>query len=208
MKYYSQYGQDQWLYENYFSNKKDGIFLEIGCIDGLHLSNTKFFEDIGWTGLCIEPSPSNYKKLEDNRNCITENIAVSNYEGESDFWDIHGYGQGLSGLTEKYDPKHVERIHTEMKNPDNKGLTRCKVKVDLLNNVLKKHKLYNIDFATIDTEGGEYEILELLDFDTFNIKMILVENNYKDDKVNKLLTKKNYVLLGAIGSDEVYLKNE
>ena len=57
MKFYSQCGQDKWAYENLFKNKNDGFFIEIGADDGIHFSNTKFFEDLGWNGICIEPSP-------------------------------------------------------------------------------------------------------------------------------------------------------
>ena len=208
MKYYSQYGQDRWLYETFYKNKKDGFFLEVGCIDGIHLSNTKFFEDLGWNGLCIEPSPSNFIKLRENRSCVCENVAASNYEGYSKFLDIHGYGQGLSGLTEKYDLKHKERIDNETKRQDNKGKTIVTVKVEPLRNILKRHNIKHIDFCTIDTEGGELEILESINFDEVTIDIIFVENNYNEDKNKKFLESKGYTLIHKIGSDEVYFKRK
>ena len=33
------------LNKNYFHNKKDGVFIELGAIDGIYISNTKYFED-------------------------------------------------------------------------------------------------------------------------------------------------------------------
>ena len=63
MKFYSQYKQDEWLYNNHFKNKKNGTFLEIGADDGIDKSNTKFFEDLGWVGMCIEASPKRFKLL-------------------------------------------------------------------------------------------------------------------------------------------------
>jgi len=54
--FYSQYNQDKFIYENFFHNKKEGVFIDIGAYDGLMLSNSKFFEDtMNWTGICIEP---------------------------------------------------------------------------------------------------------------------------------------------------------
>ena len=98
MNYYSQFGQDEWLYNQFYKNKIDGVFLEIGADDGIDKSNTKFFEDLGWTGLCIEPSPDRFSKLINNRKCICENIAVFDKECEIDFLDISGWGKGLSGI--------------------------------------------------------------------------------------------------------------
>jgi hypothetical protein len=63
MQYYSQYGQDKFLFENFFINKKEGFFLDIGAHDGVNGNNTFLFEKIGWSGVCIEPIPSVFEKL-------------------------------------------------------------------------------------------------------------------------------------------------
>ena len=48
MNYYSQFQQDKFVYENYFTNKVDGYFVDIGAADGIKFSNSKFFEELGW----------------------------------------------------------------------------------------------------------------------------------------------------------------
>ncbi len=56
--YFSQSGEDEFLNNNYFLNKKDGIYIELGALDGVLYSNTKFFEDnLNWKGILIEPHP-------------------------------------------------------------------------------------------------------------------------------------------------------
>lgn len=205
MKFYSQYQQDKWLYENHFKDKKDGVFLEIGADDGIDKSNTKFFEDIGWKGMCIEPSPKRFLLLENNRNCICENYAISDTIGEVEFMDISGWGKGLSGIVEKYNQQHKRRIELEVRHPENKGSEIVRVKTELLNNLLEKHQLNQIDFCTIDTEGGEYDILKTIDFDKYNIKIILVENNYNDKEVFKFLSKKGYKKIHKLYIDDVYI---
>ena len=53
---FSQCQEDIFLNENYFHNKKNGTFIELGALDGVVYSNTKFFEDQhGWSGILIEP---------------------------------------------------------------------------------------------------------------------------------------------------------
>ncbi len=57
MKFYSQAGQDQFLFEHFFRGKRNGVFVEVGAFDGEQFSNTLFFERVmGWKGLCVEPS--------------------------------------------------------------------------------------------------------------------------------------------------------
>lgn len=206
MKYYSQFRQDEWLNNNYYKNKPNGVFLEIGADDGIDKSNTKFFEELGWTGICIEPSPDRFSKLVINRSCICENIAVFDKETEIDFLDISGWGKGLSGIVDSYDNQHVTRIGWELRNPENIGHKTIKVKTNTLNNILENHKVFNIDFCTIDTEGSEYEILKDFDFDKFNIDIIIVENNYGLNNVKNLLESKGYELISKIEIDDVYKK--
>jgi hypothetical protein len=62
--YYSQAGEDEFLNSNYFKNKRDGIYIELGALDGTLYSNTKFFEDqLGWKGILIEPHPYKFQDL-------------------------------------------------------------------------------------------------------------------------------------------------
>ena len=149
MKYYSQFNQDKWLFENHFKDKKDGVFLEIGADDGVDKSNTKFYEELGWKGMCIEPSHKRFKLLSSNRNCICENYAISDKVGDVEFMDISGWGKGLSGIVEKYDVRHKNRIQQELRHPQNKGNEIITVKTELLSNLLDKHNITDIDFCTI-----------------------------------------------------------
>ena len=48
---------------------KDGYFVELGANDGITQSNTKYFElHKGWTGVLIEPSPTQYAQLKKSRS--------------------------------------------------------------------------------------------------------------------------------------------
>jgi len=207
--FYSQYGQDKWVFENCFNNKLSGTFLEVGADDGVDKSNTLFFEkEMGWTGLCIEPSPVRFKLLENNRECICENIAVSDFTGEAEFLDIEGWGKGLSGLVAKYCENHKRRINQELSHSENKGSSVIKVKVDNLQTVLERNNLSTIDFCTIDTEGGELEILKTLDFNKTKIHILCVENNYNNPEVRDFLENKGYVLIKRIKIDEIYERQQ
>ena len=207
MKYYSQFGQDKWLYENIFKDKKNGFFIEIGADDGIDKSNTKLFEDLGWDGICIEPSPTRFNLLSQNRKCICVNYAVSSTEGTQEFMDIIGWGKGLSGIVDKYCEKHKERISLELNNKDNHGFNLINVQSKNLNNILSEYNINNIDFCSIDTEGSEEDIIKSLDLEQYNIKVLLIENNYSSFDINMYLSKNGYYYLTTLEIDDVYISN-
>jgi FkbM family methyltransferase len=204
MKFYSQSGQDKFCYNHFFKGKKNGVFVEVGADDGLDRSNTIFFEKLGWTGMCIEASPSRFKNLAKNRECICENYAITNMEGKKEFLDINGYGKGLSGLVDKYDPRHINRINREIKDPRNKSHQIVSVDCNTLSKLLEKHNITHVDFCSIDTEGNELEILKTIDFKKYNFNIFTIENNYKTKDIKEYMTKQGFVFVKKVGADEIY----
>ena len=105
-QFFSQSGQDSFLDERVFHGKRRGVFVEIGGYDGISGSNCLFFELMrGWSGLLIEPSPTQYAKAKAFRRATCLQVALADAEGEAEFLDvIEGYSQ-MSGLTASYDEK-------------------------------------------------------------------------------------------------------
>jgi FkbM family methyltransferase len=204
MKYYSQYEQDKIIMEAYFKNKTDGFFVEIGADDGVRFSNCKSFEDKGWKGIAFEPRKEAFQKLKQNRTCECLNLCLSDEERIVDFLDIKGYGLGLSGLIEKYDPRHLSRIGYEIQHPDNQGKEIVKVKTKMLCDVLEERNITHIDFLSIDTEGSELNILSTIDFDKIKIDVITIEDNYDDPKLMEFFLKRGYKHVMNINCDKVF----
>jgi len=206
-KFYSQYKQDQVVFNKFFSTKKEGFFLEIGADDGLRFSNCAFFEKtLGWKGIAVEARDSAYDKLIKNRDCICVNTVLSDKKEIADFQELSGYGIGLSGLVNKYCPRHKERISCEIKNPNHKGSLIKKVQTTLLSDLLEKHGVVNIDFLSIDTEGSELDILKTVDFDKYNIDVITIEDNYDDPKLLKFFQDRKYDLITSVKCDKIFRK--
>lgn len=56
MEFFSQAGQDQFVFENFFRGKRNGVVVEVGAADDAKFSNSRFFEHfMGWRGLRVEP---------------------------------------------------------------------------------------------------------------------------------------------------------
>jgi FkbM family methyltransferase len=210
MTYYSQWKQDKYIYNTFFKNKTEpGVFLEIGADDGVRFSNCKYFEEThNWTGIAVEAREEAYNKLITNRTCNCIRAVLSDVIEDTKFMDIKGYGLGLSGLVNKYDPRHLNRIDQEIKNTNNKGVSVIDVKTEKLNDILDKYNMTNIDFLSIDTEGSEIAILQTLDFDKYNIDVITIEDNYKDEELMKFFISRNYSFVRQIECDKIFRKNQ
>lgn len=206
--YYSQCGQDRFVHENYFFFLRDGVFVDIGAHDGISLNNTYFFEkEMGWTGLCIEPIPEIFERLQSNRKALCVQGCVSDQEEEKEFMRIFGNVEMLSGLLDHYDPKHLERIYRELLL-EGGSYEIFNVKCYLLNDLLEKHGIDHIHFLSIDTEGGEFEILSSIDFSRIKIDVITVENNYNDPRFIPFLDSKGFHFVKSLEQDMIFLHDK
>lgn len=204
--YYSQIGQDKYLNENFFHNKKKGVFIDIGAYDGITHSNTYFFEkELGWTGICFEPIPRLYEKLRKNRNCRCVNACVANAKGTVDFLFVDGVPEMLSGMLQTYDARQFERVKYETAHD---GGTYYSIKLPSVtfNDVLAENGITYIDFLSLDTEGSELMILQSIDFNKVTIYAISVENNFGESKIRELLESKGFQYITRLAKqDEVYI---
>jgi FkbM family methyltransferase len=197
--YTSQWKQDEILDKEIFHGKEHGIFIDVGANDGILGSNSYFFETVRkWTGICIEPIPSVYKQLVQNRRrsrcieaCAYRPRSVSaDEDGDGDedgtiqFTHCKGATEMLSGITQDYHPLHNERIDREIEyyGGEREVLT---VKTVTLTELCKQYNYNTVDFISIDTEGSELNVLKGLDLHEINVRAIVFENNYpgSDDAV-------------------------
>lgn len=202
-----QHFQDKYCYENFLKDKRGGVFLDIGASDGKRFSNTYFFEkEMGYTGLCIEPRKVDFDKCRSIRTCHCENVAIDTEERKKvDFMELKGYGSGLSGLVHRYDPRHLKRINSEIKNPKNEGKNIIQVSTKKIETLLDKYNLHDIDLCSIDVEGAELKILKSFDWTKTHIKVLIVENNYNDPNLKEYLESLGFkFVLSIANQDEIY----
>jgi hypothetical protein len=134
MPFYSQCGEDRWIEENL---KPDvGVFCEVGAFDGVISSNTKHFEEIGWTGVLVEADPYLAAKCRENRTALTW-CCASGIPHTGAFF-INEQDRGLSGFNRPGRP-----------NP-----TVC-VPLKIL---LLSLGHFSVDLLSIDTEGTELDV--------------------------------------------------
>ena len=87
--------------------KIQGRFMDIGAYDGKTFSNTLHLVELGWSGVCVEPSPTAFTGLlklhGSNSDIILVNAAVGTGNGWLDFYDSGGDAVSSSDAT------HVSR---------------------------------------------------------------------------------------------------
>ncbi len=204
IKYYSQYQQDKYLDEIVFQKKENGFFLDIGAHDGVSLNNTYFFEKYrNWRGICIEPIPEVFDKLDKNRHCIKIRGCISEQNGKASFLRLKGYTEMLSGLINEYDPRHLSRIETELQSY---GGEKEIIEVECINinDLLAEHNISFIDYCSLDVEGAEFTILKSINFKNILIDVFTIENNYGISEIRNFMLSKGYNLIATLGCDEVY----
>lgn len=206
-KYYSQIRQDEFLNKVVFNNKKNGYFIDIGAHDGKTLSNSLFFElNNNWNGICVEPNPNVFNKLNLFRKSINLNVCIGESNKTVKFTQIEGYSEMLSGISEKYDQRHIERIKRDLKNQGGK-LNEIEIKMIKLDSI-EELKNKQVDFISIDTEGNEFDIISSINFQKLDIKAMVVENNYGDSRIKNHLLEFDYIPLIKLEFDEVYLNKK
>jgi len=205
MSYYSQFGQDKFIYEEVLNKQGKGFFVDIGASEPVRQNNTIFFERLGWEGIVIEPVKVVYDNLAKERKCICENTAISDKNEVRKFLQILGPAQGLSGLLESYDLRHIFRIVDELRQQGG-DVDIVDMSCVTLKSLMEKHKVKLIDYMSLDVEGKELDILKTIDFDAVNIRCMSVENNYKDPSIEHFLTSKEYIKVKDLRCDEIYYK--
>lgn len=193
--------------------QRGGVFVDIGAHNGVYISNSYFFEKSrGWTGLCVEPMPHRFKELVENRpnsKCWNGACVSSLTDTKTaDFLLSTGYTEPLSGLVDKYDPRHVDRINRE--NKQHGGESKIiKVPVNTLENLLREFGIGRgdeekrlIDFMSLDVEGAEYDVLVGMGERIKDVHLITIEFNYQNEeskKISEYLKKNGFVIEKIIG---------
>ena len=166
--YYSQYGQDYFLWTEYLSDGNLGEFIDIGANKPVVNSNSVFLEQRGWKGLAIDPIQHFGPLWLEHRKTPLVCGAVADSVREEVFIEIlpeKGWEHALSGFK-----NHVR--DEDLKIYQYKEYL---VSVSPLGHYLTEP--HRGDLIMIDVEGAEIEVLKGIDFSALAPRYLLVEND-------------------------------
>lgn len=182
--------QDKHLYERYFCDRTDGVFVELGANTGMSGSISKFYEDhLGWDGVLIEANPEHTDSLLTNRGKGKSKVSIHTKQA------ICASGQGfISFATEsKFGEDSAGDVSLD---PYAKGrASTLDIPCEPIADLFQKDDIKAIDLFVLDVEGSELKVLETFDF-SIPVKVFLIEmdgkNKEKDQNVRDLLTQHGY----------------
>ena len=197
----AQNGEDRWL-DRYFKGRQAGFFVEVGAFDGVSLSNTYHFEQIGWTGILIEPDPDNAAQCRAHRpRSRTFECAVVAPEatGEVAFFKVSG---GTVYSTTSFTAAHRKRLLA-----GGYQWREVRVPARTLDSILQEAAAPRLDFVTIDVEGGELQVLRGFDIRRWKPRAVVVESNAKrrDPAVRDYFVRNAYAYHHSIDVNDFYL---
>jgi len=159
-------------------------FIEIGS--NCYSTLVDLAKNGGWSGVIIEPIPEIFLQIERHPNCRYENIAISDVNGELDFYyfkDLTGWGS-------------LNLNHCKKQDKNINSIKKIKVKSLTFENLCSRYNIYRIDLLKIDAESYDAKIMKSIDFNKFEIKEIIFEKDHlSDEELNSVieyLKKYNY----------------
>ena len=187
-KTYSMDGEDLVILD-YFKNKKEGFYVDVGCYHPIHRNNTFLLYKKGWNGMNID--------------IHSFSIELFNYLRPKDL----NYNFAVSDkieLINMYFQKELSQLSTIDYDQAKKSLQgqikEKKIQAYTLDEIFKFSNLDDkkIDLLDIDVEGSDLKVLKGLSFEKFQPELICVEvhdKNLKESETFKLLNNLDYELI-------------
>lgn len=184
-KSYSMDGEDLFI-DDYFRDKKNGLYIDVGCYHPLHRNNTFLLHRRGWRGINIDIHKFSIDLFNYLRpNDFNYNLAVSN----------------KNEIIEMYFQKHLSQLstieHYQAKKVFQGNIKRSQIQALKLDSILESTKLddIKIDLLDIDVEGADLKVLEGFSIEKYKPELICIEiheKNIQKSTVYKYLENFSY----------------
>ncbi len=182
---FSQFGEDSLVWQ-FFNQRKDGFFVEVGANDPRNLSQTYLLEQQGWRGILVEPLSDCCEQLRAHRPKSQVFQAACGAPEQRGQALLHVNQQG-SKLTDLQVRGVAVEGHEE-------------VRVMTLDEILETAGNPKIDFLSIDVEGFEIQVMQGFSLERHRPALMLVEDNYANRlKVHHHIKGRGYRLVKRTG---------
>jgi FkbM family methyltransferase len=163
-KLYSQ-KDEELVIRDFFQDRKDGLFLDVGCAWPIKNNNTYYLEaKLGWSGIGIDALPEYAQPwARKRRNSKFFNYLVTDHGGTVESF----YRSELAGISSI----------KPMKGPAGRDVKYEEIRVPTttLTKLLEQNGVSKIDFLSMDIEGAEPLALAGFDIDRFRPDLACIE---------------------------------
>ena len=187
-----------------FKDIEVGFYIDVGAHHPITGSVTKAFYDSGWRGINIEPVQYWYNSLcVDRPEDINLKIAVSNYNGIIDFYEIPDTGLSTASYQNAEKSKNLGYCYTT-----------TSVNAKTLETICQECNINEVQFLKIDVEGCEADVLKGANFITFRPWVVLIEATAPMSQIENshewdhILLSNDYAYVYFDGLNRFYLAQE
>jgi hypothetical protein len=99
----------------------------------------------------------------------------------------------------------IRRINNMAKEAKLGNFKNYECKIEMLENIFKRHNIKIVDLAIIDVEGSELELLKGVNFRKIKINYFCIES-YNFEKLKKFMIKKNYKFVTKLHREDYVFK--
>jgi FkbM family methyltransferase len=184
--HFSQFGEE-WIVRDFFRDKRDGFFVDVGAGHYRMLSTTYFLEkNLNWSGLAIEPQrqfEADYKANRPNTRFLP--FFVSDVSNEQ------------ARLYALYTDPFVTSADKGFTDPQGRGTKEFTAPTITLDDLLAKENVTAIDFLSMDIELSEPKALAGFDIDRFRPALVCIEIHQEvRQQIFDYFARHRYVLVG------------
>ena len=161
---------------------KEPYYLDLGAHHPTYLSNSYYFYEKGFTGVCVDADPSLISAFEKIRQRdLILNLGVGIEKSVLDFYlmsskTLNTFAKAEAERYVSYGNQQIEKV--------------IKVEVETVNSIIKKHCKRVPNLISLDVEGLDFMILQSFDFDQFRPEIFCIETlSYTEDKTERKLTE-------------------
>jgi FkbM family methyltransferase len=176
-----------------FFGPKPGYFVDVGANDPKAISQSWHLEQMGWSGVLVEPQPALAQKLREQRSAKVFACACSSPANAGKILRLH-----------------VAGIHSSL-NPDFfvAGMRRedvIEVPARTLDDILEDASAPTpIDLLSIDVENHEIEVLSGVTLTRWRPRLILIEDLALNLRIHRVLTSRGYKWVRRTGLNSWYM---
>src|ERR1051326_8878145 len=182
--------EEQAVVADYFRGTV-GTFVEVGAYQPVEYSQTYHLEQLGWSGILIEPLAEHAQALRASRRARVFEFACGAPERHDTLLPMRLSG-GLSTFR-------------KTRNPGLLSSETRPIRMVTLNSILDSAGISSIDFLSIDVEGLEVEVLRGFDIDRFKPRLILLEDMAHDFTRHRYMRAQGYKRVRRTGNNSWYI---